>query len=256
MQSALAGLLLLPLYASAALALKRRSGLAADSCACLSWRETYASGKVACGDAFEFTSAAYFINTTMGGNGGSNPDAIYQPFLSPKGWMASGLGNMVRDHFYGQYCEDVFMKMPSSTCVKVAPATNPYMWYGKSWCYVSSECQSLQGGVTVTPTVSAKICDSSTDDIMGDKSPQEIIDLFTADGHAPGIGYLVSMAYPNVGDDFVTAVHEPTPKETQARSFGKPVLWTDAKAGKTFVLHGSQTWDCTGNKCACKEGCL
>jgi len=293
MQSALVGLLLLPLCASATLSQKRlrglKGGLATDSCACLPWKETYASGSATCGDTFEWTEAANYLHfSSHEGKAGPNDGYAVDPstWISNEGWQFYG-----REALSRELCTGMYLNMPGSMCVRVAPANDETKWYGKTWCYVSSECQNLNGGLHIAnKTVSAKFCEAGMDDILGEKSPQELKDLYTAEYDAshdpPALSKLLKMAYPNMGNDFSTVKQTEWQIKTaptleshhenkftckilgdaagpscrvvelnEARKKKKPVVWYDTILGGIFVVAGQQTWDFSGANATCAEGC-
>merc|ERR1719401_838450 len=96
-----------------------------------------------------------------------------------------------------EYCDGMFLGMADNTCVKVAPDNDAAQWYGQSWCYVSSECQNLNGGVHVKgKTVSAKFCTEAEDEVLSEKSPEQLMEWYNRynqSGLSPMLGLVVKM---------------------------------------------------------------
>merc|ERR1739848_466107 len=67
-------------------------------------------------------------------------------------------------------------------------------WENGEWCYVKSQCSTLNGGKRIPNTdVSWKLC-SDRDKLLRSKSPMELDDLATENDWE--LGLLVKMAYP------------------------------------------------------------
>jgi len=163
---------------------KRRAAVKLDSkdesCQCLNWNETYDSKAVVCGQGFEFTYAA------------GHPIRKYP---SAERWLHhTQKQRIVFDWVYGdEWCKDFYEKLNDNKCVKTAMDSSETEWYGKSWCYVSSSCSSAWP--LSSTSVSAKLCEAGTDSMLGDMSPQELLDY----GHRMGFnvsGDLLKFAYP------------------------------------------------------------
>jgi len=165
---------------------KRRAAVKLDSkdesCQCLNWKETYDSNAVACGQGFEFTRGAGY------------PKADYpsaeawlhrvQPEVHRRGMMT---------FFLDEWCTDFYLRFNDNKCVKTAMDSSETEWYGKSWCYVSSSCSSAWP--LNSTSVSAKLCEAGTDPMLGDMSPQQLLDY----GHRMGFnvpGDMLKFAYP------------------------------------------------------------
>lgn len=274
--TALVSFLLFPLCVSATLlhkglrTLKGTSELATDSCACLSWQETYAKGSANCGDAFEFPTISQWIHAENDHLTDVNANF---PSTAEK-WMTSSDKLEGWDALHSEYCDGMFLKMPSNTCVKVASDNDATQWYGQSWCYVSSECQNLNGGVRVPgKTVSAKFCTEAEDEVLSEKSPEQLMEWCNKEGLSPMLGLVVKMAYPYMGEEFselaplqygdatalstqqkgALAARLVTLKEVIAK--GQPVVYDLGDHASTkYVVYGQQLWK-FDDRATCVSGC-
>lgn len=260
MQASLA--LLLPLCVSATMLHKglhtvEGTSELAESCTCLSWRKTFNKGKASCGDAFEFPTISQWNHA----ENGHLTDVNANFPSTAEEWMTSSDKKAGWEPLHSEYCDSFFLKMPGNTCVKVASDNDDTQWYGKSWCYVSSECQNLNGGVKVNNVVSAKFCTEDEDEVLSEKSPKELMEWYNKEGLAPMLGLVVKMGYPYMGENFSELiswlVNKPTPFPLQQNgtladklstlgqviAAGKPVVYdvTDHASTK-FVVYGKQLW--------------
>lgn len=133
-----------------------------DACACLNWRSVYADHATECGEARELAFA-----------GGMRA----KPFLG------------------GEFCTNWFEKLDASVCVQDWATEGRF----EQWCYVSAECQDLRGGERLgtmadSREVSWKKCDPEQDEVLGAKSPPEV--LAFAQQHKNDPGLVLKMAYP------------------------------------------------------------
>jgi len=163
--SALAGL-------SLARALAAGAGRAA--CDCLEFAAVYYDNLASCGRAKEL----YFLTKY----GASEAYAPTEPI--------AGLPHQV--------CNNFFKNLKNNSCVNVDmfsfPSETSDASAGQSWCYVSNECLSLNGGTFATnqlgfalggwnnlqstSNLSWKVCDSSgADSILKDKTMDELIEI-------------------------------------------------------------------------------
>jgi len=161
----------------------------AGDCGCLNWAETFYKRKAYCGRAMEL----YFLTK----NGFNTGYAATEPI--------TGLPHKV--------CWDFFANFISNACVNVDllpfPADNET---GKQWCYVRQDCQELNGGRFATNAAGFqeaawsnnagasfshwKYCEAGQDDMLKEKTVQEIIDL--AESSDVSVSRLLRLAYPAV----------------------------------------------------------
>lgn len=250
---------------------KDGGSLTVDTCTCLSWKDVYANGSVACGDAFELASKSQWLHGAVDGHL-IDPNAGFPGTAQAFMEMEMEVEKEVRK----EYCMNFFMKIPFNDCIKVASTNDESEWYGKSWCYVPSQCQSLNGGVRVEgKSVSAKFCTEAEDDLLSEKS---IYDLATWANDAKleyGLPLTVKLAYPYMGENFTDISDLPsdkmfsfnkapsTPEAEQrrktlakVRATRKPVVYdTGDHASKKRVILGSTTYAVDLDTASCIKGC-
>jgi len=272
--TALVSFLLLPLCVSATWlhkglhTVKGTNELATDSCTCLSWQETYAKGSAQCGDAFEFSTISQWLHA----DNMHLTDVNANFPTTAENWMTSEDKTQGWEPLHGEYC-GLFLNVLDNKCIKVASDNRATEWYGQSWCYVSSECQNLNGGVRVPgKTVSAKFCTEAEDDVLSEKSPQQLMEWYNEEGIAP-LGLVVKMAYPYMGEAFselmpfqygdakalateqtgALATRLATLQEVIAQ--GKPVIYDAGDHASTkYVVYGQQLWK-FDDPATCVYGC-
>merc|ERR1719377_100740 len=96
----------------------------AVSCDCLNWKDTYAAGKVQCGQGFEFA----------GVHRGERTEQAAQYLYDQEYRMETDA-----DMFSSLLCADFYNKLDTTSCAR-ASMDMGHMWYGQNWCYVSSSC--------------------------------------------------------------------------------------------------------------------
>lgn len=98
-----------------------------DPCQCLNWKEVYASGKAVCGEALEFWSI-FGGRTNM-----SLEEAVFMERVI--GWT----------HY--EICTGFLERMDNNYCVNIANHQYETLeWHAGQWCYVSRDCNELNGG--------------------------------------------------------------------------------------------------------------
>mmetsp|Transcript_93763 Transcript_93763/g.201302 ORF Transcript_93763/g.201302 Transcript_93763/m.201302 type:complete len:261 (-) Transcript_93763:34-816(-) len=116
-----------------------------NACQCLNWKTTYADGLVNCGDGLEVSDQTITA---------SHPDEAYCLGVS---------------FFLGQdhnYCVNAESNQ----------GVHPKRHFGQ-WCYVSSLCQTLNGGKTINNATSLKMCIAEGDDTLGELTPAQLFAL-------------------------------------------------------------------------------
>jgi len=273
MQSSLVGLLLLPLCVSATFS-HRVSILATDSCTCLPWQQTYASGSATSGDAFEFGMECVW-RFSQGDHHVDNPNAHFPS--SAQDWMSHSCKTNPDSQNAEHVSSNLFLKMSggSNACIKVASTNADTEWYGKSWCYVSSECKDLNGGVQIpNKPVSAKLCTEDEDEVLSEKSPTELLQWMNAEGLSDA-DLVARLAYPYMGEDFGVLADNHVLKEAikvnasfltdslndrlktlkGLRAKEKPAVYALGNDLSTkYVVYGQQTWTFDSNP-KCLDGC-
>jgi len=127
--------------------------------------------------------------------------------------------------YYREKCTDFLHRLDDNFCINVDG--HAYSgWLGptpvldvSAWCYVSSECQDLNGGrrigdkhsdtgQVIKRGVSAKICTAGQDVLMREKTPEELRDLVArirkqhpGEGEGLSLGFVALEAYQALGPD-------------------------------------------------------
>jgi len=200
-------------------------GADAAACQCLNWKETYASGLVKCGDGLELTDDTLSWHEDVEFCHGHTPSEV--PFFPGA------------DHKYCVNAEKV-------------KGSQPKLYPGQ-WCYVSSQCQTLQGGKAVNSAISYKMCTKEDDDTLGELPPAE---LFALSEHMvpPGDGQMmVLMAYdwagPADGEGTLLTVQGSLDPQT-------PVVGASLKFDTFTAVYGKEVWEVwDGPRGQCMQGC-
>jgi len=159
-------------------------------CECMNWADVYYTNKATCGRANEL----YFLSKW----GFSSAYAATEPI--------TGLPHKV--------CADFFKNFMSTSCVNVdlLEASKPTNSSSQQWCYVSNDCDSLNGGEYATnqigfaqgawnnlqsaSTLAWKICEPTADNMLKYTSVQEVIDAATESDVS--LSRVLRLAYPAV----------------------------------------------------------
>lgn len=106
--------------------------LSEDPCECLNWKQVYDSKRAVCGEALElYEKIKPAMNLTL----------MQATFI----WKHLGVFD------YYEYCKSFFHRMDNNYCVNVAMVEyGTEDFHGQQWCYVSDECQALNGGQRVS----------------------------------------------------------------------------------------------------------
>lgn len=130
----------------------------ANNCNCLTWKDVYKSHGVVCG---------------MG-----------QELLE--------FGGMVMKPVVGEeFCTKFYEKLSGNFCTQLHYSTDRK----EQWCYVSSQCQALNGGAPLSGTsVSWKQCTAQEDRMLLEMAPSEVLKLAQAEDKDAGL--MIKMAYP------------------------------------------------------------
>mmetsp|Transcript_88164 Transcript_88164/g.267368 ORF Transcript_88164/g.267368 Transcript_88164/m.267368 type:complete len:249 (-) Transcript_88164:68-814(-) len=133
-----------------------------DACACLNWQQVYRSKQAECGKALE----------------------LYQ--ISKQGLQA--------ENKYEEFCNKFYLHVNTSMCLNVDFTHKPTDWDVAQWCYVSPQCQELNGGRKVPDSqLSWKLC-SSRDESTKNLHP---LQLDWLRGHQNlDLGLLAKFSYP------------------------------------------------------------
>lgn len=148
---------------------------AADPCQCLRWTDVYEDYGVLCGMGSEFAFLSQYDR---------------------------------RPNLRKQLCQHFFTKFATNYCVQ--------QWFmsreRSQWCYVSAECENLNGGEYLTGTAAGwKVCEGANtkgaiarDSLLNSRGPHELFNLALKFKMDPG--YVLRMAYPVWGTS-VEALH-------------------------------------------------
>lgn len=161
----------------------------ANKCKCLNWQTVYKDYAVECGVGSEMYHLAKYG-------------------LSPRKLEGEDIGF--------RFCLEFFQVLDNNLCVNADWTT--YMgsgkaWHGQQWCYVSAECDELNGGDAVPDYVSKplddaiphmkfsdklevswKICKQGEDDMLRYKTPSQLVEIAKASDVR--LGHLAKFAYP------------------------------------------------------------
>jgi len=189
----------------------RRNALSAskdDSCQCLNWKQTFASGLVDCGQGFEHT------------------DPFVVKDHSAEEWLEAVQDPNIRVHAKDTelgrgVCDKFYEVIDANICVRVVAQSSDTEWYGKSWCYVSSACSNAMP--ISSPQVSVKFCQEGTDSLLSDMPPTEFIVLgrrwqFAFPEH------VVQVAYPADPTFFWVDRAQHEAEVSKLKASGKPVV--------------------------------
>jgi hypothetical protein len=287
MMRKLVGLLLVQLCAGLRSGKAVPPQLTDDSCTCLSWKDVYANGDADCGDAFEFATYTQLDYRDKAPNGrlvstNASTDVNHGWPSTPQEYMHSRLKRTAWYSLNTEFCDLFLFKVKSNTCIKVAPTSSDSEWFGQSWCYVSSKCQSLNGGVQVEGrAVSAKMCTEKEDDMLSEKSLMELAYWAETNGVIKGeLPLIVKLAYDYVGEDYKELEESPYNKlsvkelheNEEMDEFIKQRLMT-LKAGRMkggvhlvydyqdyndkpkYVIYGNSTHRIWNTRAECIDGC-
>lgn len=204
------------------------------ACECLPWNKVYKYGGVKCGSGFEFFGYAH-------GSG-----AHREP----------GVDGMYNDQ---ELCRDIpghpgtttFLWQHHNYCVKKDVKGS----YEEAWCYVSAECNKLQGGAKVVGDAgdlfAYKECLATDDGLLSDRSPKELARLAQQDPSVPKYAwkFIANLAYSHLEG----RLKESDPlgfelKLKQAATRDEPVKYLDDRGnlfawkGKQGVVFGESGW--------------
>lgn len=208
-----------------------QSGAVSETCRCLNWRDSYQSGHVECGQAFEFsrmkrddyppTAERYIQNAAPG------MMFFYKPMLNV--------------HF----CSSFFEKFDGTSCVRTSMDRDPVAWYGKSWCYVSDECD---GSIKVPKTgASVKLCETGKDTFLGDLDPEALI-AYGRNMNFTTPGVMVKLAYPVVTRWFWNDRDEHSAEFKEIRDSSVPtVIDLESEESNKIIVMGSKAWELDAN---------
>jgi len=221
----------------------RRNALSAskdDSCQCLNWKQSYASGLVDCGLGLEYYLMTarpegldhYFM--TLGASPDyPSPEDFLREVQKPKKrafLMASDLSK--------GWCDAFYKVIDDNKCVRAAVDRSDTEWFGKSWCYVSSACSSAMP--ISSKQVSVKFCEEGTDSLLSDMAPTELME-YGKRMKFKVPGYFLKVAYP-VDRTFYwkdRAQHEA--ELSKLKASGKPVVVDEIDEHQTkMIIFGNE----------------
>jgi hypothetical protein len=135
----------------------RPAASSSDACTCMSWRSVYQDHAISCGQGQELTFA------------GGMPafPAVGQEFCV--NFYTQVMGNFCTQQMFSSSSRD-------------------------QWCYVSSACQQLNGGLPVSDSVSWKMCQDGVDRTLRSMQP-ELVELVSKHENRDA-GLMLKMAYP------------------------------------------------------------
>jgi len=163
-------------------------------CECINWAKVYGTDLTQCGDGLELLGLALYPSRAFADAAKaytaecspslneSNLESLQRSITSSGPCGAARLRSMdnedcnnilVLDHetYRLNRVDDsaFYPHQNHNRCIKAAPFALPRSpRHHDSWCYVSSKCKSLNGGVSVNENVSAKLCTWGTDRDMAE----------------------------------------------------------------------------------------
>mmetsp|Transcript_115552 Transcript_115552/g.359888 ORF Transcript_115552/g.359888 Transcript_115552/m.359888 type:complete len:272 (-) Transcript_115552:668-1483(-) len=228
-------------------------------CTCLNWAQVYRSGIAQCGEGLELLGLALNPQVSMAGpafsrecghqfTDVSNMDELMRTLHAPGRCGEDSLRNM---DF--QECNDDYKSVNTSffrfqehdLCVKAAPMALPKSpLHSTNWCYVSSKCRRLNGGVKVNDNVSVKTCTLGIDKFLGDLPVRDLCGLQNnMRPQALGHGSCLSAAFKayNRGAGLWQDVLKKQPgfKNPKIRA----TFWKDPTADRAVVQQGTKRWE-------------
>lgn len=217
-----------------------------SECTCMNWAELYASKAVTCGQGLEmlFTSKVAAMQAT-------------QPFL------AAGSGRRLASQFEfegqksvnstlrNRICSQFFQKIDDNRCVNQVKGLGVQyqgLWHSGSWCYVSSDCEDLHGGLPVMSTeLSWKNCQKDSDISLRELKPGQIIDL--ASDHDVDSSLLFEHAYYTSTDEENASPDEKRTRLMKVEREALPSLMLPtAEQEPRMVVVGHQKWALVDNE--------
>jgi hypothetical protein len=129
------------------------------ACTCMSWKSVYLDHNVSCGQGQELT------------------------------WSGSSrLWSSVYDE--GDICDNFYTQVTDNFCTQHMFGTLST----DQWCYVSSACQHLNGGLPVSDSVSWKMCQDGFDRTLRSMQPEQLELMSQHENRDAGL--MMKMAYP------------------------------------------------------------
>jgi hypothetical protein len=127
------------------------------ACECLTWKDVYANYTIECGQGLELASAGGMTAKVQHGH---------------------------------QFCNLFYERLNNNYCTQGMWGTS----VPNQWCYVTSNCQDLDGGAPVTRELSWKQCEDGVDTPLRTLKPYDLRAISLQDNVDAGI--LLKMAYP------------------------------------------------------------
>jgi len=207
----------------------RRNALSAskdDSCQCLNWKQSFASGLVVCGQGFEYAVSAVMM------------------YPSPENWLwavqdpKNRADARATSELAKEWCDSFYEVIDDNKCIRAAFDNSDTEWFGKSWCYVSSACSSAMP--ISSKQVSVKFCEEGTDSLLSDMAPTELME-YGKRMKFKVPGYFLKVAYP-VDRTFYwkdRAQHEA--ELSKLKASGKPVVVDEIDEHQTkMIIFGNE----------------
>eukprot|EP00408_Alexandrium_pacificum_P028799 CAMPEP_0171181248 /NCGR_PEP_ID=MMETSP0790-20130122/14164_1 /TAXON_ID=2925 /ORGANISM="Alexandrium catenella, Strain OF101" /LENGTH=274 /DNA_ID=CAMNT_0011646185 /DNA_START=43 /DNA_END=867 /DNA_ORIENTATION=- len=246
------------------------------TCECLDYATVYETEKAYCGMGFELTRVA--TAPEMGFPGALKyateclPGILNATSLSDVWWAMNRRGdcNWVSvNKMDVEDCNDFpiiqnssfYKHQRHSYCLKASNYAEPSSFLHKAnWCYVSSECQSLNGGMRVSDYVSWKECREGEDKFLSDLDVPELCaleDMLHPTGkYIGGCQMAAFKAYPLASGTWQDSVREGAGKGVP----GPARYWADKKNdaavveqhGRRYEVYGDAR---DGSDFKCVSGC-
>lgn len=136
-----------------------------------------------------------------------------------------------------EFCNGFYLSLNTNRCVNQKQTFPPQ---GTTWCYVSADCKSLNGGASVNDRASWKTCLQSQDQDLTTMPFEEYMGMGTSNDWNMGVAWPAAL---NVSA--YTMDSEDGKANVQARNASSPTeyMWgTLEHHPPNFVLRGSSVW--------------
>jgi len=166
------------------------------------------------------------------------------------------------------YCMKFYELLDSNACVNLRHNNEPGRWDSGQWCYVSSQCRSASPA-NGTWAIFVKLCKEGEDEMLREKTPDELFQFWKAQKMPLSLGFLAKMAYPvetAVTVDMTKAFYgmpdtadiklyqSESAALARLQDSGKPVV-IDAKKPPYGLLHGQRFYLLHESSWTCAAGC-
>lgn len=209
-----------------------------DPCKCLNFKQVYELHASDCGRGFEFAWSK--APSYMGD---------LHTFISSAGTEV--LPEVKQ--YASEFCTHFFEKLDTDRCIKVGFTRSDH-WYGRSWCYISDQCPDTQG--VPHSWVNVKLCEEGKDQLMGDLSLTQLLNVSRTLHLDPGL--LVKLSYKTEQGFVWLNKHQHTKTINKIKNTTLPTVIDETDIhGKKVIVEGRKTYllDPSNSQVKCIVGC-